>query len=134
MQNQQLGFPVLTALSMKSLDALIVERSLQSTNAHNVILKALIKMAQVIVNLKIMPKGTDVDLDKIKEQASHLIKEFGGEVGKADIVPVAFGLNSLQLLFVMKEELGSTEQLEKDIATIKDVSSAEVVDVRRAIG
>ena len=91
-------------------------------------------MAQVIVNLKIMPKGTDVNLDGIKEQASRLIKVFGGDIGKVETVPVAFGLNALQIIFVMREELGSTHQLEKDIETIEDVSSVEVVDVRRAIG
>ncbi len=91
-------------------------------------------MAQVVVTLKIMPKDTKVNLEKIKSKAKELVKEFGGGVGKEEIEPIAFGLKALKLFFVMDESLGSTESLEEDIQKIKGVQSVEVVDVRRAIG
>jgi len=91
-------------------------------------------MAQVIITFKIMPTSPDVDLDGIKEKASKMIKEFGGEVGKVEIEPVAFGLNALLLIFVMDESQGSTQDLEDQIAEIEEVNSIEVSDVRRAIG
>jgi len=91
-------------------------------------------MAQVIVTLKIMPESPEVDLKKIEKQAKQKIAKFGGGVGKVEITPVAFGLNALNLYFVMDEAKGSTEPLEKNIETINGVNSVEVTDVRRAIG
>jgi len=91
-------------------------------------------MAKVIVTMKIMPSSPDTDLNAIEGKAKEEISEFGGEIGKTDIEPVAFGLKALNLFFVMEEELGSTEELEEKIKKIKDVNSVEVTDVRRAIG
>lgn len=91
-------------------------------------------MAEVVVTLKIMPDSPETDLDKIKKEASVLIKNFGGDIGKTLVEPVAFGLKSLSLMFVMDESKGDTEPLEKKVSGIKGVSSVEVVDVRRTIG
>lgn len=91
-------------------------------------------MAQVVITLKIMPKSVDSNLDLIKEKAKHLVSEFGGEVGKESIEPIAFGLKAINLIFVMDESLGSTEELEKQISELDGVSNCEVTDVRRAIG
>ncbi len=96
-------------------------------------------MASVIVTLRIMPKGPDVDLDKVYDAACKNIREFvdqkhkEGEIRK-EIEPIGFGLKALKLLFVMDESLGSTEKLEEKIKTLPDVESVEATDVRRAIG
>ena len=91
-------------------------------------------MAQVIITMKIMPESPDADLAKIEEQSKYHIKKFGGEVGKSEHVPVAFGLKSVNLTFVMDESKGGTDELENQIKDIEGVNSAEVIDVRRAIG
>lgn len=91
-------------------------------------------MADVVITLKIMPDGVEVDLDKIKDEAIKKINAFGGDVGKTEVVPVAFGLKSLNLFFVMDEKKGGTEKLEDAISDIPGVKSVEVTDVRRAIG
>ncbi len=91
-------------------------------------------MATVVVTLKIMPEGVETDLDRIEEEATRMISEFGGETGKAEKKPIAFGLKALEIFFTMPEEKGSTEELEKKIAGIDGVQSAEAVDVRRAVG
>jgi elongation factor 1-beta len=93
-----------------------------------------LKMADVIITLKIMPESHDVDLKGVEEKARKLISDFGGEVGKVEIEPIAFGLNALKLVFVMDESKGDTESLEKDISELAGVVSVDVVDVRRAIG
>lgn len=96
-------------------------------------------MASVIVTLRIMPKGPDVNLDKVYDEACKHIRNFvdqkhkDGEIRK-EIEPIGFGLKALKLLFVMDESLGSTEKLEESIKTLPDVESAEAIDVRRAIG
>jgi translation elongation factor aEF-1 beta len=91
-------------------------------------------MADVVVSLAIMPDSPDTNLKAIEEHAGKLISEFGGEVGKVDVQPVAFGLKRLILIFVMDENLGSTETLEEGVRKVHGVQSAEVTDVRRAIG
>ena len=92
-------------------------------------------MAQAIVTLKIMPDSPDVDLAELTEKAKGFIVQFAGEGDmKIEEQPVAFGLVALQIIFVMDEQIGSTEELEKNIAAVEGVSSVEVTDVRRAIG
>ena len=91
-------------------------------------------MARVIVTLKIMPEAVETDLSRIETEATKLITEFGGVVGKSEQEPVAFGIKALKLMFVMNEDIGSTESLEEDIRKIEDVASVDTIDVRRAVG
>tara|TARA_B100000315_G_C14295592_1_gene459370 strand:+ start:276 stop:551 length:276 start_codon:yes stop_codon:yes gene_type:complete len=91
-------------------------------------------MADVIITLKIMPESPEINLKELEEKAKLEIENFGGEVGKVEIEPIAFGIKALKLIFVMPEEKGSTEELEKNVSEIIGVNSAEVTDVRRAIG
>jgi elongation factor 1-beta len=91
-------------------------------------------MARVIVTIKLMPESPDIDLSKIEKKVTKQIKEFGGEVGKVEVEPIAFGLKALKLMFVMEESIGSTEALEEDIKNMDGIQSVEVTDVRRAIG
>ena len=91
-------------------------------------------MADVVITLRIMPKSPETDLKAIGERAKAFISEYGGEVGKVEIQPVAFGLKALELIFVSNEDIGSTDKLEQNVASIEGVNSVEVTDVRRAIG
>ncbi len=93
-------------------------------------------MAHVLVTLRIMPTSPDIDLSVIETKAKELIAAFTGKSAaiKAEQKPVAFGLNALEIAFVMDEAKGSTEKLEKEIAGLEGVNSAEVIDVRRTIG
>ncbi len=91
-------------------------------------------MADVVVTLKIMPSSPDVNLDAISSMADGIIKKAGGEVGKTEKEPIAFGLVSLRIIFVINEKLGGTEPIENAISQLKGVASVEAVDVRRAIG
>jgi elongation factor 1-beta len=91
-------------------------------------------MAKVVVSIRIMPQSPEVKLEQVEQKVTHQIKEFGGDVGRVEIQPIAFGLRALNIIFVMDESLGSTDTLEESIQKIKGVQSAEVTDVRRAIG
>ncbi len=91
-------------------------------------------MAVVVVTIKIMPESPDSDLKKIEEEAIELIKNYGGDVGKVEIEPVAFGLKAVKLIFIVDESKGGTEELENEISGLDQVNSVETIDVRRAIG
>lgn len=92
-------------------------------------------MANAIVTIKIMPESPNVDLKKVEKAATKLIDEFAGEGDrKCEIKPIAFGLKALEMIFVLDESKGSPDPVAEKIQEIKGVQSAEVVDVRRAIG
>ncbi|RLE43101.1 elongation factor 1-beta [Candidatus Woesearchaeota archaeon] len=91
-------------------------------------------MADVAITLRIMPTSPQEDLDGIIEKARALVEGFGGKVHTSTKKPVAFGLEAIEILFIMDEGKGSTEELEKQISGLPGVSSVDVVDVRRAIG
>ena len=92
-------------------------------------------MANVIVTIKLMPESPEVDLHKIEADAKKKIIDFAGEGDmKIEQVPVAFGLKSLNIIFIMDENLGNTEPIENSLSDIKGVQSVEVTDVRRAVG
>lgn len=91
-------------------------------------------MAQVIITLKIMPENTDVSLEQLEEKAKEVLKEFNCSVHKKEIVPIAFGLSALRIIFIWGEEKGDTEKLENKLSEIEGVMSVQVEDVRRAIG
>ena len=92
-------------------------------------------MARVIITLTIMPESPETDFSVIETEAKKCILSFVGRSEfKVEQKPIAFGLNSLNITFVMDEAKGSTEELEKQIAAIPHISSVEVTDVRRSIG
>jgi len=91
-------------------------------------------MADVVITLRVMPDSPEIDLKVVQDKINHLVKEFGGEVGKIEEEPVGFGLTALKFFFVMSEDIGSTDDLEEKILQLPEVSNVEVVDVRRAIG
>lgn len=81
-----------------------------------------------------MPESPQTNIAHIEKEAVKMITAFGGEVGKKEVKPFAFGLNSLTIYFILDESKGSTEDLEKQISEVPEISSVEVVDVRRTIG
>ena len=91
-------------------------------------------MAHVIIKLKVMPEGTDVDLDKLDTDIQEKIKKFGAQYTSTGVEPIAFGLKALNFTFSMDESLGDTEDLEKDISSLKRVSSVSVTGCSRALG
>ncbi|MFH1770701.1 MAG: elongation factor 1-beta [archaeon] len=92
-------------------------------------------MANAIVTVKIMPVSPEVDLKAVEVIAKEKIAAFAGEgETRTSIEPVAFGLNSLSITFVMDESIGSPDIVADQIAELEDVNSAEISDVRRAVG
>lgn len=92
-------------------------------------------MGKAVVTVKIMPDTVEADLEAIEKAALEKIAAFSGnDETKTEIEPVAFGLKAIKITFVMDENQGSPEELEKEIQNMDSVMSCETVDVRRAIG
>ena len=92
-------------------------------------------MAQVVITIKIMPESPEVSLEELKKKIEEKVKSFAGEGEvRFEEEAIGFGLSSLNVLFAMDEDKGSTEKLEEDLKNIDGITSAEVVDMRRGIG
>ena len=90
-------------------------------------------MTRMVVSIKVMPDSIEVDLESLKQKVKEIISAEGGEVGKESLEPVAFGLKALILVFVINEDKG-TDPIENKISELEEVSSAQVIDMRRAMG
>ncbi len=92
-------------------------------------------MGTAVVTVKVMPESPETDLEKIQEEVAKIVREFAGERDtKASIEPLAFGLKALNFIFVMDEDLGSPDVVAEKVEMIEGVQSAEISDVRRAVG
>lgn len=91
-------------------------------------------MAKVMVVIRVMPESADSDLKKLEEEVKKVVTDFGGDITKFDTVPIAFGLNALDIEFFMDESLGGTDPLEEKLSKLENVTSATTTSVRRAVG
>ena len=87
-------------------------------------------MARVIITMRIMPEGVDVDLDDLLERIRAAVPE-GTDVRANEIVPVAFGLNALRINFAREESMGGTDDIEAAISALEGVAQVEVERVSR---
>ena len=79
---------------------------------------------------KLMPESPDVDLEKIQEEARKIVEAFGGNNKEYTIEPIAFGLKAIIVFFFYPDDK-ETEGLEEKFATIENVASAQLVDMRK---
>ncbi|MCD6464404.1 elongation factor 1-beta [Candidatus Woesearchaeota archaeon] len=88
----------------------------------------------MVVTLKVMPSGVDVDLQALTSKVLGVIKELYPKTEtRVEEQPIAFGLKALIIKFVMPET-ESTDAVEEKVRSIENIESAEVIDLRRAVG
>jgi len=90
-------------------------------------------LKMLLIQIKIMPVSIETDLEKIKEKAKEIIESYKEKALKTEIQPIAFGLNAL-LIILSWPDNKSADELEEKIKAIENVKSAEIVDIRKAIG
>jgi len=90
-------------------------------------------MGTALVIIKIMPANPDVNLEEIQEKAKQIAIENGGEKPSTKTEPVAFGLNAIIINFAL-DESKEIDPIQNKLKEIPNVSSAEVIDFRRAFG
>jgi len=90
-------------------------------------------MGTALIQLKIMPESPDSNLEEIQTKAEEIIKQNHGDNPKFETKPVAFGLNSIIASFSI-DESHPTDPFETEVSKIENISSAEIIDFRRAFG
>ena len=86
-------------------------------------------MGSVVAILRVMPESIDVDLGKL----TMTIRKTIPSVQDIAEEPIAFGLKALKVAAIVGDDEGGTEPLEKAIAAIHGVASAETIDLNRMI-
>ncbi|MGY5862165.1 MAG: elongation factor 1-beta [Candidatus Thorarchaeota archaeon] len=87
-------------------------------------------MARVIITLKIMPDGIDMNMDDLLERVKGAIPE-GTDVRANEVIPVAFGLKALRMNVAREESMGGTDDIEAAISALDGVAQVEVEMVSR---
>lgn len=87
-------------------------------------------MARVVMTMKIMPDGVEIDLDDLLERIKSVIPE-RTDVGAIERQPVAFGLIAIRMNLIRDESLGGTDDLEEAISAVEGVAQVEVEMVSR---
>jgi len=87
-------------------------------------------MADVLVQLRVLPEGIETDLDQLQEKIKEALPE-GVSIYKITEEDVAFGLKCLKVIVIMPDDLGGTDPVESAISSIEDVQRVEVEIVSR---
>ncbi|MFQ5530983.1 MAG: elongation factor 1-beta [Candidatus Nanoarchaeia archaeon] len=85
------------------------------------------------IKIKLMPSSPNTNLEEIKNIAKEIVESKQGKLREITEEPVAFGLKALIVFFELSEDIES-EPIETALGEIENVSSAQVIDMRRLIG
>ena len=91
-------------------------------------------MGIALIKIKLMPSSPEASLEEIKEKAKEIIESNKGKNPMFEEQPIAFGLKALIVGFEQNEDDGELEPIENALNEIEEVTSAEVIDMRRAFG
>ena len=87
-------------------------------------------MGIIGLKIKLMPESPSTDLETIKKSAMHIVEKGGGRNRNYEIEPIAFGLKAIIAFFEWPEEK-ELEHIEEAFRKIKNVSSVQVIDMRK---
>ena len=87
-------------------------------------------MARLSLRAKILPTGTEIDLDNVANKISTRLKE-GITLSKYTKEPLAFGLYFINAEFSLDDREGQMDSLENIVRSVEGVGEFEVLGMSR---
>ncbi len=87
-------------------------------------------MAQILLILKILPTGIEVNLEDLVKKIQGSLKE-GIKMRNYSIEPLAFGIHYLKAEFIVDDKEGQMDALESSVKSVEGVSELEVLNMSR---
>ncbi len=110
-------------------DARVAGRQHEHTSANHAILKDL-KMTRLSLRAKILPTGTEIDLDSVASKIKSALKD-GITLAKYTKEPLAFGLYFINAEFSLEDREGQMDSLENMVRSVEGVGEFEVLGLSR---
>ena len=87
-------------------------------------------MSKLVVRVKVLPSDAETNLDSVSKSLSETIPS-GMELSAVTKEPVAFGLFSLIIDFILDDSEGQMDKLEDFLGRTEGVGQFEVVTMSR---